>query len=178
MDIRRRSKFLSFILRHQPEKIGLSLDEQGWADVTSILSGCHLSIPELLEIVEKNDKKRFEFNEDKSKIRASQGHSIKINLGYKAQKPPDKLYHGTIRRNWESILKDGGLKKMKRHHVHLSPDIETAIKVGGRRGKPIVISIDSARMHSDGFVFLLSTNGVWLTDNVPKEYLDATRHIE
>ena len=171
MNIRTQSKFLSLILRHQPEKIGLTLNEQGWADVKSILSGCHLSIQELEEIVEKNDKKRFEFNEDKSKIRASQGHSVKVNLGYKAQNPPDTLFHGTIRRNWENILKDGGLRKMKRHHVHLSSDIKTAEKVGARRGKPIVISIDSGKMRSDGFVFFLSTNGVWLTDNVPREYI-------
>jgi|TARA_Y100000034_G_C6796725_1_gene357148 putative RNA 2'-phosphotransferase len=170
MSIKNQSKFLSLILRHKPETINLTLDEQGWADVGAILYGCTLSMDVLEEIVEKNNKKRFEFNTDKSKIRASQGHSVKINLDYKAQKPPDTLFHGTIKRNWENI-QNSGLKKMNRHHVHLSVDEKTAIEVGKRRGKPIVISIDSGRMHSNGFMFFLSTNGVWLTDNVPIKYI-------
>jgi len=174
MQMTKQSKFLSLVLRHAPKKINLTLDEQGWADVEYVLYGCRLSMEELEEIVEHNDKKRFEFNGDKSKIRASQGHSVKINLGYKAQKPPNTLYHGTIQKNWVIIQHDG-LKKMKRHHVHLSGDKDTAIQVGKRRGKPIVISIDSDKMHSNGFAFYLSTNGVWLTDSVPKEYIDANR---
>lgn len=174
--MKKQSKFLSLVLRHKPEQINLSLDEQGWANVKSILSGCRLSMDVLEEIVEKNNKKRFEFNGDKSKIRASQGHSVKINLEYKAQKPPNTLFHGTVSRNWENI-QTSGLKKMKRHHVHLSVDMKTAIQVGKRRGKPIVISIDSDRMHSNGFTFFLSTNGVWLTDNVPREYITECQNM-
>jgi putative RNA 2'-phosphotransferase len=125
---------------------------------------------ELLEIVSTNDKQRFAFNEDATKIRASQGHSVEVELGLEAQAPPDMLYHGTVVRFLENI-KATGLQKMQRRHVHLSKDKETALKVGNRRGEAIILSIYSGAMHRDGFTFFLSENGVWLTDNVPEKYI-------
>lgn len=168
------SKFLSLILRHQPEKIGLELDENGWAFVDDILEKSKLkfTIENLEEIVITNDKKRFSFNEDKTKIRANQGHSLKtVNLDLVAQTPPNFLFHGTVDRFIQSIKLEG-LKKMKRQHVHLSLDKETAIKVGSRRGKAIILSINTLEMHNKGYKFYKSENGVWLTDNVPSSFID------
>ena len=172
----RVSKFLSLILRHKPETIGLLLDENGWADVEELLSksAAHdllFSEEELKEVVLTNDKQRFAFNEDGTKIRASQGHSIDVELNLEAKTPPAILYHGTVARFLEKIKTDG-LKKMSRQHVHLSKDKETAEKVGERRGEAIILSIDSAAMSHDGFSFFLSQNGVWLTDSVPVKYID------
>ncbi len=164
------SKFLSLVLRHQPERIGLKLDDAGWANVKELLKKAHLDIDSLEYIVENNNKKRFEFNEKKTKIRASQGHSIDVNLGYKAAAPPGILYHGTAAKNYDAI-KSGGLKKMKRHHVHLSVDAETAKDVGARHGKPIVYKVFSGEMHEDGIPFYVSTNNVWLTEHVDPKYL-------
>ncbi|AXT59570.1 RNA 2'-phosphotransferase [Aquimarina sp. AD10] len=170
------SKFLSLILRHNPAKIGLQLDDNGWADVTELLSKSknhspNLDIDLLKEIVQNNDKKRFAFNDDQSKIRANQGHSLDINLGYIPKQPPEFLYHGTVSKFIDAI-KEKGILKMSRHHVHLSQDRETAIKVGSRRGKPIVLTLRSGAMHTNGVEFFQSDNGVWLTDHVLPEYIE------
>ena len=175
MKTRHLSKFLSLVLRHKPEEIGLQLDQQGWASTQELLEklqqrGLQVDIDKLREVVRTNDKQRFKFSEDESKIRANQGHSIAIDLDLQAQKPPVMLYHGTALRNKTSIL-EKGLIKGSRQHVHLSNNKETAIKVGQRHGKPIVLVVDTQRMETDGFEFFLSDNGVWLTDHVPPEYI-------
>ncbi|MCV9932011.1 RNA 2'-phosphotransferase [Flavobacterium sp. LS1R47] len=170
------SKFLSLVLRHSPETINLKLDENGWADVEELITKCSKNgntlDSELLDyVVENNDKKRFAFNEDKTKIRASQGHSISVDLKLDEAEPSEFLYHGTVGKFMESIKKEG-LQKMSRQHVHLSQDRETAIKVGGRRGAPQILSVRSGAMHRDGFKFYLSENNVWLTDAVPAKYIE------
>jgi len=170
-----RSKFLSLVLRHRPETVGIVLDENGWVDVDALLDACRLkgrgmTREELDEVVRTNDKKRFAFSPDGQRIRANQGHSVEIDLDLTPQTPPDVLYHGTTDRFLQSILKQG-LQKRKRHHVHLSRDPATATTVGGRRGKPVVLRIDAARMQADGFTFYCSANNVWLTDEVPATYL-------
>ncbi len=169
------SKFLSFVLRHSPETIGLSLDENGWANVDELLQkssrdGKILTIEMLTHVVESNDKKRFAFNNDKTKIRASQGHSIEIELNLIAVSPPEQLYHGTVAKYLEDIKKQG-LQKMSRQHVHLSKDKETAVKVGRRRGLAQILTVSAGEMHRAGFQFFLSDNGVWLTDSVPENYI-------
>jgi putative RNA 2'-phosphotransferase len=173
------SKFLSLVLRHQPEKIGITLDSAGWVDVRELLEalarhGSPLGEAELRHVVETSDKKRFAFSEDGLRIRASQGHSVDVELGYEPATPPDVLYHGTVSRFLPSI-RAGGLDKGKRHHVHLSRDVETATKVGDRRGEAIVLTIDAAGMARDGLVFYVSANGVWLTDQVPPKYIRFPR---
>lgn len=168
------SKFLSLILRHKPEKIGLTLDENGWATISDILekSKLRFSFEELDEIVATNDKQRFSFNLDKTKIRANQGHSLKtIDLDLKPETPPAFLYHGTVLKFIPEI-KLHGLKKMSRQHVHLSKDRDTAIKVGSRRGKPVILSIRTLDMQKEGHQFFMSENGVWLTDAVPPMFID------
>lgn len=170
------SKFLSLVLRHSPETINLKLDENGWADVEELISKCSqkgnkLDFELLDYVVESNDKKRFAFNENKTKIRASQGHSISVELNLAETEPLEYLYHGTVAKFMESIQKEG-LKKMSRQHVHLSKDKETAIKVGSRRGTPQILTVRSGAMHRDGFKFYLSDNNVWLTDEVPVKYID------
>lgn len=171
----RISKFLSLVLRHKPETIGLTLAEGGWVSVSELLQACQrhrfpITLQELHTVVALNDKKRFSFNDDGTLIRASQGHSVKVELGYQPQEPPEILYHGTTERFLPSILAKG-LLKGQRHHVHLSPDIATATKVGARRGKPVVLSIKSGQMYRDGYIFYQSANGVWLTDHVPAVYI-------
>lgn len=167
------SKFLSLILRHNPEKIDLQLDPNGWADVDELISksSVHFTSEELEEIVETNDKQRFAFNADHTKIRASQGHSIDIDLALAPQQPPEFLFHGTVAKFLDGIRKDG-LQKMSRQYLHLSHDRHTAEKVGSRRGKPVILNIRSGQMHRDGILFYLSDNGVWLTDQVPPQYID------
>ena len=172
---RETSKFLSFVLRHQPEEIGLELDDAGWASVEELLDACKragraLTLEELQHIVDTSDKKRFAFSEDGLYIRANQGHSVQIELGYEPRKPPSLLYHGTATRFLESIRKEG-LKRGSRHHVHLSSDSVTAANVGARHGKPVVLRIASSQMHNDGYSFYLSENGVWLTERVPPDYI-------
>lgn len=172
---KRISKFLSLILRHQPEIIELKLDENGWAEVNELITKSakgrmHFSFEDLEEVVETNNKKRFAFNEDKTKIRASQGHSIAIDLALKTIQPPDFLYHGTADANISSIL-GKGIEKRSRQHVHLSADKETATKVGMRHGKPVILTIRTKEMHDDGIAFYLSANGVWLTDFVDAKYI-------
>lgn len=171
----RISKFLSLVLRHQPETIGIVLDENGWTDVSVLLeksksSGLQFDFEILKHVVDTNSKKRFAFNQTFDKIRASQGHSFEVELGYKPQSPPDMLYHGTGEKSVDSILRTG-LDKRSRQHVHLSKDIETAMNVGQRHGKPVVLIVLAAEMHRDGFQFFISDNGVWLTDAVPVKYL-------
>jgi putative RNA 2'-phosphotransferase len=174
----RISKFLSLVLRHKPQSIGIVLDEQGWADVDSLLQkaqkkGVKLNLDILKYVVDTNAKKRFAFNEDNSKIRASQGHSVQVDLKYETQTPPTVLFHGTGIQSVKSILTHG-LSKMKRHHVHLSSDQETAVKVGQRHGKPAVLSIAALEMANQGYAFFVSDNHVWLTDHVPAKYI----HLE
>lgn len=169
------SKFLSLILRHQPEIIGIQLDKNGWVDCKELIEkannyGITFDYQMLLEIVETNPKKRFQFNVDFNKIRASQGHSIEIELGYTNQKPPAILYHGTSEKAVQSIL-EHGLEKRNRQHVHLSTDIKTAINVGQRHGKPFVFTVLAEQMFINNFKFYISDNGVWLTDFVPPNYL-------
>jgi putative RNA 2'-phosphotransferase len=169
------SKFMSLVLRHKPDEIGLALDENGWADVAELiaranLKGVRLTRCDLLTIVETNDKKRFALSEDGSRIRARQGHSIEVDLALSAVEPPARLFHGTAIRFLESI-RSQGLLRGKRQHVHLSPDETTATNVGQRHGKPVVLQVLAGRMHQAGRPFYLSANGVWLTEHVPAEYL-------
>ena len=169
------SKFLSLVLRHQPEAIGVTLDPAGWVGVRELLDalakhGRPLREDQLRHIVETSDKKRFAFSDDGLRIRASQGHSVEVELGYEPATPPDVLYHGTVGRFLDSI-RVTGLQKGQRHHVHLSRDVETATKVGGRRGEAVLLQVDAAAMAGDGLVFYVSANGVWLTDHVPPKYI-------
>jgi putative RNA 2'-phosphotransferase len=170
------SKFLSLVLRHKPEEIGITLDEQGWVPVDELLdklnkSGHSVNFEILQYIVNTNAKKRFAFDADKLKIRASQGHSVEVELGYEAQTPPDVLYHGTGEKSVESIMQSG-LEKRNRQHVHLSSDINTAINVGGRHGKPVVLVVAAGEMYRRGYQFYLSENKVWLTDAVPVVFIN------
>jgi len=176
MDIISRSKFLSKILRHDPGIIGLQLDPNGWADVTELLQRVHWSIPDLDLIVSTNNKQRFEFSPDKTKIRACQGHSLPVNLNLNPLQPPTKLYHGTCDTAIAPILA-AGIDKRSRTHVHLSLDYATALKVGSRHGTPIVLEVDSETMHKDGVQFFLSTNNVWLTDFVDKKYVRVSQGV-
>jgi putative RNA 2'-phosphotransferase len=175
-EIIRTSKFLSLILRHEPERVGLKLDSAGWVGVTELLeavnrNGVSFTLDQLKHVVATNDKSRFVFSEDGQRIRASQGHSIEVDLQYQQQTPPEVLYHGTPERFLESI-RATGLNKGPRHHVHLSPDPQTAAKVGQRRGRPVVLTIRSGEMHRQGHVFYLSANGVWLVDRVPVDFIE------
>ncbi len=172
---KRIGKFLSLVLRHEPQKIGIELDENGWADIDELIEKCakyriSFTIKELEEIVATNDKKRYSFNEDKTKIRANQGHSIEIDLALTPTEPPQFLYHGTAERFYGSIMKEG-IKKISRQHVHLSEEKETAQKVGSRHGCPVILTILSGKMHKDGILFFQSDNGVWLTDYVDVKYI-------
>jgi len=169
------SKFLSKHLRHSPARIGLEMDAAGWIEIEHLLRQCakhgfRISREELREVVETNAKQRFAFDDDEIHIRANQGHSIPIELGLKAQTPPDMLYHGTARQNLDVITREG-LRPMRRHHVHLSRDVETARTVGARRGKPVVLEVDAKRLHESGTEFFVSDNGVWLADGVPPDAL-------
>jgi putative RNA 2'-phosphotransferase len=170
------SKFLSLVLRHEPERVGLKLDGAGWVSVNELLEavnrhGVSLSIEELKDVVATNDKKRFAFSDDGLKIRASQGHSVDVELQYPPEVPPEFLYHGTPEKFVESI-RATGLNKGERHDVHLSPDAVTATKVGQRRGKPVVLKIRAGEMHRAGHVFRRSANNVWLVDSVPAEFIE------
>jgi putative RNA 2'-phosphotransferase len=168
------SKFLSYVLRHQPQSIGLNLDKNGWARVDEILKNASLrfSIEELKQVVNNNDKQRFSFNEDFSLIKANQGHSVKIALAFQSVTPPDTLYHGTAQHFLKSIQQQG-LLKGTRHHVHLSQDIETASKVGRRHGQLMILRIEAKRMYEEGYAFYLSDNHVYLVDTVPPRYLQV-----
>lgn len=170
-----KSKFLSLVLRHKPEEIGLVLDQNGWASIDELIvlanaRGTNLSRPLIESIVANSDKQRFAISVDGLKIRANQGHSAGIALGLAPQTPPERLYHGTATRFLESI-RESGLHAGSRQHVHLSQDLATAEKVGSRHGKPVVLTVESGRMACDGHQFYLSDNGVWLTEAVPAKYL-------
>lgn len=174
-DYVRISKTLSYWLRHQPDAAGLMLDAQGWTAVDDILVAlgrdAHpIDIDTLLALVEQSDKQRFELSPDLQRIRARQGHSVSVDLALAPMQPPETLYHGTVDRFLAAILSEG-LRKMRRHHVHLSQDIQTAERVGARRGKPVLLAIDAAGMHADGHSFFVTENQVWLTDAVPALYL-------
>ncbi len=169
----RASKFMSLVLRHQPEKIGITLDEQGWTDFNTLVekSPGWMTRQLILRAVAENNKQRFAISDDGKRIRASQGHSVKVELGYEPAEPPEHLFHGSYPKVKEIILREG-LKKMDRHHVHLSPDPQTAHTVGLRRGgRPVMFTVQAGLMFKDGFVFFESENGVWLTDHVPSKYL-------
>jgi len=175
---KRLSKFLSLILRHKPETINIKLDENGWADITSLIdlsvpNGYNYTLEILEDIVANNDKKRFTFNDNKTKIRANQGHSIKVDLDLKPIAPPEVLFHGTGEKFVESI-EQTGLLKQNRQHVHLSLDKATAISVGRRHGKPALFRVNSSDMQKEGYKFYLSKNKVWLTDKVPTNFLART----
>lgn len=178
MDEKRKkkiSKFLSLILRHQPEVVGLSLEENGWISVKKLIQACAdygkpFTLTELKSVVETNDKKRFSFDETGKKIRANQGHSLEVEIEFEKQTPPEILYHGTAEKNVGVIYAEG-LKKMSRHHVHLSAETETATKVGMRYGKPVIFQIDTVAMIKEGFEFFVSANGVWLVESVPPQLL-------
>lgn len=174
MDNKKISKYISLILRHKPETIGITLDEHGWANVNELIKGINKTYPldfdTLKVIVAEDEKQRYSFNEDKTLIRANQGHSIPVDVELEEIKPPVVLYHGTGEKFVSSIEKQGLIPK-SRLHVHLSPDLETAIKVGRRHGKSVIYIIDSQGMYADGFKFYRSKNGIWLTKTVPLKYL-------
>jgi putative RNA 2'-phosphotransferase len=174
-DLTRASKFLSLVLRHRREEIGLGLDAQGWADIGELIekAGAHgvaLTRDQIAQIVETSDKQRFAIDPGGQRIRANQGHSVEVELGLEAREPPAILFHGTGEKTVAAIRTEG-LTRRQRQHVHLSPDEQTATKVGARHGKPVVLRIAAGRMHNRGHVFFLSTNGVWLTDCVPSEFI-------
>jgi putative RNA 2'-phosphotransferase len=169
------SKYLSKYLRHRPEELGLVLMPGGWVEVDALLvasarKGFPISRAELEEVVARNDKKRFAFDESGTLVRAQQGHSAPVDLEFEPTTPPETLYHGTPERNLPEILRSG-LLKMRRHHVHLSPDEITARAVGSRRGRPVVLTVDAGEMHRDGYTFYRSGNGVWLVESVLPHYL-------
>ncbi|WP_242958177.1 RNA 2'-phosphotransferase [Lachnoclostridium sp. An76] len=174
MSYDRLSRYLSLILRHHPEVLGISLDAHGWADVDELIAGIaqkkNFNREILEEIVRTDKKQRYSFSEDGAKIRANQGHSVQVDLELQPIEPPDLLWHGTAEKYTASIEKTG-LKSGSRMYVHLSPDIETAVAVGKRHGRPIVYEVKSGQMYRDGFCFYRSANGVWLTHDVTKVYL-------
>lgn len=169
------SKFLSLVLRHQPELIGVTLDAAGYVDVDRLLAACAahgrpITRQVLAQVVTENDKQRFAFSEDGLRIRASQGHSIAVDLAYAAQTPPEILYHGTVAAALAAIRVEG-LSRRARHHVHLSPSAQEARRVGARRGRPVVLTVRAGAMAQAGLLFYRSDNGVWLTEHVPPAYL-------
>ena len=177
-DLNSTSKFISLILRHKPEVIGITLDEHGWADVEELIAGIQktrmFDMKMLEEIVRTDSKTRYSFNEDKTLIRANQGHSIPVDVELPVAMPPEYLYHGTGQKYVESIEKIGLIPK-SRLYVHLSSDMDTAVKVGSRHGKPVVYKVSSGRMQEDGFVFYRSVNSVWLVKEVPAAYLEKIK---
>ena len=169
------SKFLSFVLRHKPDSIGLVLDQQGWTSIEELIekgnaAGTSFSRADLLEIVATSDKKRFSLSDDGERIRAAQGHSVAVDLGLSPREPPDVLYHGTATRFVAAILSEG-LKPQARQQVHLSADEATAHRVGQRHGKPAIFKVEAGLMHNKGLAFFIADNGVWLTDRVPPVFL-------
>ena len=180
LDEKRISKRLSYVLRHHPEEVGIILDAQGWVTIDALLNGlaAHgtaITRTELEKVVVNNSKQRFSISDDGLRIRASQGHSVVVELGYAPTTPPAVLYHGTVERNLESIHA-AGLEKRGRHHVHLSATLEAARQVGRRHGRPVVLTVDAARMHAAGYVFYFTPNGVWLVDAIPPCYLHLARY--
>lgn len=177
MDLVKTSKRMAYVLRHRPDSVGLTLTADGWVGVDDLLralarNGTRITRDELETVVATNDKRRFVIDGDR--IRANQGHSVDVDLGLTPISPPRTLFHGTARHNLDSIFLDG-LIKGRRHHVHLSADIETAVKVGVRHGKPVVLAVDTAAMIAENLLFYRSENGVWLTDHVPPRHLTVVR---
>ncbi len=175
----KKSRFLSYVLRHDPDKIGIRLDRGGWVLIEDLVSrsraaGVSLSEELIREIVRTCDKQRYAISPDGKRIRANQGHSVRVDLGLTAMEPPTVLYHGTATRFLDSILADG-LRPGSRIHVHLSADIPTAMKVGSRHGKGVVLAVDSKAMCDQGHEFFVSENGVWLTHHVPQQFLAIVR---
>ncbi len=174
MNLTKTSIYLSLILRHRPEVIGITLDEHGWANADELIAGIAQTRPfnrdMLEEIVRTDDKQRYAFNEDKTLIRANQGHSIPVDVELPETAPPAILYHGTAERFTQSI-DEQGLRPMSRLYVHLSQDTQTACTVGSRHGKPVIYEIRAGEMHADGYIFYRSQNGVWLTKSVPVSYM-------
>jgi putative RNA 2'-phosphotransferase len=171
----RTSKFLSRVLRHDPAAIGIVLDEGGWVGVDELIAasartGRRFSRAELDHVVANNNKKRFAYSDDGLRIRASQGHSVEVDLDLASAEPPPVLYHGTATATLPFVLREG-LKPMSRQDVHLSADVETAVRVGSRHGRPVVLVVDAAALAAEGHIFRLSANGVWLTDRVPPAHL-------
>jgi putative RNA 2'-phosphotransferase len=173
-DVVRTSKRLSYVLRHAPESAGLTLDAAGWVDVDQLLTALGMTRHQLEDVVAGNDKRRFAFDPTGTRIRASQGHSVAVDLGYQPEPPPAELFHGTVERFLPAILEQG-LRPGNRHAVHLSPDVETARRVGARRGSPVVLRVDAAGLAADGATFTRSANGVWLVDAVPPDRLQVLR---
>lgn len=172
------SKYLSFILRHKPDYIGLQLDEFGWANIDELIfksekAGTKINLETIEMVVAKSDKQRFSISKDGKSIRANQGHSLAVKLGFQSLQPPDSLFHGTTVKNLERINSEG-IRRMQRHHVHLTESSETAINVGKRYGKPVLLTIDSKSMFKDGFEFFKSENNVWLVDSVPVHYISKS----
>lgn len=179
-EIIKLGRFISLVLRHHPESIGLKLDEFGYANVDELISqmnkhGKYIDFDTLKYIVDTNDKQRYSFNGDFTKVRANQGHSINVDLRLTEKIPPNILYHGTATRFLDNIMK-GGITKQSRQYVHLSKDIDTATKVGKRHGKVAILVLDTSKMYQDGVKFYLSDNGVWLTDYVNPKYIKAVQH--
>lgn len=176
-DIVRLSKTLSYWLRHRPDAASLLLDAQGWTDVDAVLAALATQrlpadIDALLHVVEANDKQRFELSPDLARIRARQGHSVPVDLDWPVTPPPELLFHGTVPRALPAIRAEG-LRPMRRHHVHLSPDRQTAERVGARRGAAIVLTVRARELAATGQRFRLTANHVWLTDHVPPDYIDG-----
>jgi len=175
------SKFLSLVLRHKPEEIGLVLDINGWANIDELMIktnvyGIQINLEFLKEIVSTNEKKRFSFNDDFTKIRANQGHSVEVDVELKEMFPPAMLYHGTATRFLSEIMQSG-LNKMNRLHVHLTDNYSTALKTGERHGKAIVLEVDAKAMSERGIKFFISENKVWLVDHVPVQYLKSASEL-
>lgn len=166
-----KGRYLTKVLRHDPGSAGLKLDKASWCEVDKLLPALKLTQQELDKIVDTDNKKRFEYDIDKKHIRASQGHSVEVDLGYKPQEPPEYLWHGT---SVETVgaIRQWGLIKMTRHAVHLSADKDTALNVAKRKGTPTALKVLSKMMYGEGFQFYLSTNGVWLVDHVPAKYIE------
>jgi putative RNA 2'-phosphotransferase len=175
-EIIRTSKFLSLVLRHEPERVGLKLGDAGWVSVDELLlavnrNGVALTFEDLKQILATSDKKRFAFSDDGQSIRASQGHSVEVDLQYPPQMPPEILYHGTATRFLDGIRQQG-LQRMERHDVHLSAETKVTVQVGSRHGKPVLLTIRAGEMHRAGFEFRCSANGVWLVDHVPPQFIE------
>ena len=174
MSNKETSKYISLILRHKPQTIGIILDEHGWADVKELIAGVNITHPLTMEVLEQivaeDEKQRYSFNEDKTLIRANQGHSIPVDVELEEKIPPEILYHGTGEKFVPAIDKEGLIPK-SRLYVHLSGDRDTAENVGRRHGRPVIYTVNSGDMHRDGYVFFRSVNGVWLTKEVPAKYL-------
>ena len=181
MDYTKVSRYICLILRHKPETIGIMLDKHGWANVKELIEGVSKTYPIdigiLEEIVRTDEKQRYSFNEDKTHIRANQGHSIDVAVELDILEPPVYLFHGTGKKYEETIDRDGLISK-SRLYVHLSKDVETAINVGKRHGEPVIYLVDSRKMHQDGYTFYRSVNGVWMTNNVPAEYLTKQYFVD